>query len=271
VSCCCPTPLSNGTPAGSSTGGTSRIVSVEYDFADQGTIVLADGPQLIVDTDGNAISVTVGNVAAAATYRFLQGTGLQFIANASNTVYNSATQSASFLEWTFANLFATYGIDSTYDILARIYLTTQTFTQNQVTGFLTLALRGVTGSPSNAANRQRGILRGQAVGAQIMAHSTDSSGGQNYVITALGPPNVYGIRHEQGAMAAFAGTWGGSFDDTQCTLDVGDQPATSPNTSGYRDTTMVLGLGFGTGGVTATMQVTVERMRLDFRATQAAA
>jgi hypothetical protein len=241
-------------------------VSVEYDFADQGTVVLANGPQLITDTTGRTISVTVGNVAAAATFRFLAGTGLQFVANATSSVYTSAAQTASFLEWAFSTMYSTYGVDSTWDMLVRLHVTVQTFPTPNVTGGLTLAVRGVAGTPSNSAARLRGIIRSNQVNTQVMRHGTDGSGGQNYGFPGA-VPTVYGIRHEQGAMAAFGGTFATDFDSSSMDQDVGDQPATSANTSGYRDRGNILALAFGTGNVNADVQVTIERMRIDWRAT----
>lgn len=269
MSGCCKGPgqWDDGVPAGQSASSSARIVSALFRFDQMATVALADGPTTLVDTNGIALPVTVGNVGAAATFRILNGTGLEFVANATNSQYNSNAQTASFIEALYPDLYATYGVDASYDMRVRIHTTVRTFPTNNVTGGLTLGVRGVTGSPSNSTNRYRGILTFRQNGVQTMVHATDGTGGQNYVLpTVPSLPDVYGIQHEQAAMRAHAGRWGGSFDDTPMLFDVGDQPATSPNTGGYRDSGNILALGFGTGNALADVRVTIDQLRIDWRA-----
>lgn len=266
--CRCPSARSNGAPASSSSGDSARIVSALFRFDQMASRTFANGATTLVDTQGRALPVTIGNIAAAATFDVLLGTGLRFVANASNTVYHSGTQSASFIEALYSDLYATYGVDASWDIKVRYHASVITMPTAMVTGALTLGVRGVLGSPSNAAARMRGILR-QATGAgptQVMQHQTDASGGQTYTLpTAPSLPDTFGFQHEQGAMRAFAGRWGGDFDSTPMLFDVGDQPATSANTSGYRDSSNILALAFGTGNALANVVVTIDQLRIDWR------
>lgn len=267
--CRCPAARSNGAPASSGGGDSARIVSALFRFDQMASRTFVNGATTLVDTQGRALPVTIGNVAAAATFDILLATGLRFVANASNTVYHSGTQSASFIEALFTDLFATYGVDASWDMRVRYHATVVTMPTAMTTGALTLGIRGLGGTPSNGAARMRGILR-QATGAgpsQIMAHQTDTSGGQSYVLpTAPSLPDTFGFQHEQGAMRAHSGRWAGDFDSTPMVFDVGDQPATSANTSGYRDTRNILALAFGTGNTLSNVQVTIDQMRIDWRA-----
>lgn len=247
----------------------ARVSSALFRFDQMATVAFVNGATTLVDTQGRALPVTIGNVGAAATFGILSGTGLQFVANATNSVYNSATQTAAFIEALFSDIYATFDVDASHDVMVRYHVTLQTMPTGMVTGALTLGIRGITGSPSNATARFRGILR-MATGAgptQIMAHATDGSGGQAYVLpTVPSLPNVYGFQHEQAGTRAFAGRWATDFDDSPMLFDVGDQPATSANTSGYRDSSNILALAFGTGNALANVQVTIDQMRIDWRA-----
>lgn len=244
-----------------------RAVSTEIRFDQQGTVVLANGAQNVTDTAGRTIPSTIANVGAAATYRFLSGTGLQFVANATNSQYNTGALTASSIEFLLGDIFTALGVDSSWDMYARIRATVTTFPTNNVTTGLTLAIRGAAGSPSNSGVRMRGVIRGQHVGAQVVDTINDATAGSNYTNAPANTSDTFGLMSSVGAIDCLVGVWGGSWATTPLTAEVTALPASNTNTTGFRNGSFnFLGIAFGTGNANADMQVTVERLRLDFRA-----
>lgn len=260
----------NGLPSGGSSPSASIITS-EFRFDQQGTIVLANGAQNITDTSGRTLATTIANVGAAATYRFLSGTGLQFVANATNSQYTSGALTASSLEMSVQDIYNLYGVDASWDMYVRIRATVLTFPTNNVTNGLVLAIRGAAASPSNSAARMRGIQTGLHAGVRVLDTINDATAGSSYTNAPASTADTFGLLSVPGDIDCLAGVWAGSFPTTQMAAEVTALTGANTNTSGFRNGLNFLGIAFATGNANADMQVTIERMRFDFRAASAAA
>jgi hypothetical protein len=221
----------------------------------------------------------VGQVANAAVYAITPA-GLRFEANAANTTFHDSTQTASHLYLPLADLFdalESRGLDSSCDVLVRMYCSDITIPTNQVGASLSLGVWGVSGSPSNSANRFRAIGRSRMVNVAVIFGWTNNAGGGNYtqlpdtVPPGQAPANVLAINDAGGTAQPLAGAWGGSWLESPLVAEAGVLIGTSTTNSGFRDRFNRIVLAFGTGNANADMRVTVERMRIDWRRTMAVA
>lgn len=119
MSCCCPDPLSGGRPAGSAAsselaGAPGWELAATVDFANDPTQNLADG---VITIDG--VDFTVANSVNAATWRVLNGSGLQMAAAAVSTSFTTAGQSAPWLRASWASIVPNYDPTRRYQLQAR--------------------------------------------------------------------------------------------------------------------------------------------------------
>jgi hypothetical protein len=275
--CCGGVAYDDGAPA--SAPVASVLDGVELDFTAQTQGALVNGARIFTTDDGVELPFVVGQVANAAVYAIAPA-GLRFEASAANTTFHDATQTASHIYLPLADLFAALaarGLDSSCDVLVRMYCSDVTIPTNQAGASLSLGVWGVSGSPSNSGNRFRAIGRSRMVNVPVIFGWTNNAGGGNYTqLPDTAPPgqapaNVLGLNDAGGTVQPLAGAWGGSWLASPLVAEAGVLVGTSTTNSGLRDRFNRLVVAFGTGSTAADMRVTVERLRIDWRRTLAVA
>lgn len=238
----------------------------EFDFSAMGNVVLANGPRNFTDTLGRVLAGTIINVGAAATAALQAAVGLAMVANATNSAYNSATQTAFAVEFSLDAIYTLYGLDAQKDWIFEVYCSALQFTTANVApnGF-NLGIRGVGGTPSNSAARYRGIRRGNLAGAQATSSVSDNAAGSAYTTAPASTSNVFALVSKGGAVTSLAGVWGGSWSTTLQTMENNSLTATSTTNSGFKDRNNILAIAFPTGNTAADMAVTVQRLRIRAR------
>jgi len=205
---CCPAPLDNGVASGSRRApGWSLLARV--DFTAEPTRDVVNGDNVLVD----GRTFTGINVAAAATFRFVSGVGLQFVAGG-NTAWNSGggafTAATLAISLNGPGLAATRRLLPTYDCNRQyLYQVRNTVnTGNAATEVLYFNLYSLAGTPYvGAANVVGGACKGgNATVASGVGVTTQVS--TPVLIGDYAGDDVIGFTVSPGAPSAVGGSCG---------------------------------------------------------------
>jgi acyl-coenzyme A thioesterase PaaI-like protein len=253
----------------------SNITSLENQFQDLSTLDISDVAIGIDWRTFNTTTLTAGShnfgglslVAQAppdGTFRVLNGSGIEFVAGATNTTFAAGGGTCALFYWTLDELFTQLGIDSSRSIVIEHYFSTLTFpTPNVSPAGVVVASWGIAGTPSNSGARQRGVRRGNLAGSQALSGITDAAAGTAYTTAPASTSNVLaiGISHG-GVTSALAGVWGGAFVSSPLTMEVATPPGPSANPTTVKDRNNRMTVAFPTGNTAADMVAVLQQTRI---------
>lgn len=268
--CCGTQDLNGGRPASSSTPGTLVGLSREIDWSAQGNVTLTDGAHVIVDTLGNPISHTAGSAAGASTWRLRQGFGMEFAANASSTVFTSASQTGTHLWASLAAYFAAWGVDPTWVMTVRHYFSVITIPTNA--SRVQVGLWGIAGVPlSLASARVRSVAKSRTGGVFSANFGIDTAYGANRTGAGVDASNVLGYIAAPGTTSGLWGVFNGSWADSVITEEIAMDSTTTNNPNTFRDGSVRAVIAFPTNTAAGDQAATLQRTRFDFAPLLAAA
>lgn len=188
MSACLTTPRVNGRAGGS--GSAPIIASLwEAEFANQGNVVFADGPQNITGIDGRVLGFTVANsdraqAGTVANWGFESGVGLNWLASVTSGSWTAAAKTASRLTIPTATLLTTFDLDFTARIIVELHFSLISFvTGTPLTG---VGFDGTAGAPANSGNRVWYTNRSFQA-ATLVSNTTTTPGISSNYTTAPGP------------------------------------------------------------------------------------
>jgi hypothetical protein len=242
---------------------TLNDVIGELNFSGMANVTLGNGARSFTCTNGVVLAGTIINAGAAATLDVLNATGLRFNANATNSQYTSAAQTASAWELPIDTLYTAFGIDETLDLIVQAYYSTLTIpTAQAAPAGIGIGIRGAGTVPSNSIARFRGIKRSNSGGTQIISSTGDATGDSAYTTAPAGTTNVLGFKNNGAALTMMAGTWGGGWamGTTPMICEANSRTAVSTTNSGFKDRNNIFAFYFATGNTGADTVVVLQRM-----------
>ena len=270
MSCCAPSRRIDGRAP--SSGSAAWRIDADVDFRDAATAAIVNGQQTV-----GGYSWTGQNAATATTFRFLSGTGIDYVSNASNTAWNAAPAFTACALWISLNdtsLAADRRLLPNFDP-ARTYLFqiwNRDNNGNAATEVVYFNLFQVAGSPfAVAVDRVVGACRGgnATVAGGVGANQGTSvpqligSYSARDVLALVPSPGSQGVAMYCGTYDVANDAWPANSDLADCGSYQGSGlAATTSGNAHLWDPSMRLCIAFATGNTTATFAATVQRLRV---------
>lgn len=236
----------------SATATASPWVQTQYelDFSAESTASVTAPTQSI---DGNTWGV---NINSTDTLDLTAGSGLQFVAAASSSVFTSSSQTASHIWLDLSDLYTQLSCDPRAHIICEIYASALNLTG---TGYISFGLYGPSGTPTGSGSRMSCALIQSSGGNTMFKTMVGTTFGSNYQHNSC---DTWGFQNNgtndiQGL--ADSSAWGGSWPTD---YDVTMNGATNDTFDPLRHPSSRFAIAFATNGTLGTMTATIERIRV---------
>lgn len=242
-----------------------------FELGNQGTIdfTAVPGVHVLTSEEGPTMAVTaIGQtVDAGYTFGLTPNVGMEFVADATSTVFTSvvATRTAANLQFNLLDFWNAFDVDGMRNYFFFIYCSVLSLPTAQVspTGFH-FGVLGLVNVPGASSARYRAIRRHNAAGVQALGTIADGAANGNYT-SPLPVANTKVLGFQLGtAMDCHAGEWdtagGQAWEDVRLHREVASLITTTTGGAQYKDQGNNIVIAYPTGNVNADMVVTAERI-----------